>query len=95
MSTEDMLDRAEKAQDFVNTDYWIFVSDMLKGTINSEFEEMLANDSHLSLNRASVAVARKVLRMPYIDIEQGKAAVKAVETHQAAYRGKLGKSQGE
>ncbi len=90
MSTEDMLDRAEKAQDLVNTDYWIIMSDMLKGTINSEFEEMLADDNHLPLNRASVAVARKILRMPYVDIEQGKAAVKAVETHQAAYRGKLG-----
>ncbi len=85
-----MLDRAEKAKDFINTDYWTIVSDMLKGTINSEFEEMLADDSHLPLNRASVAVARKVLRMPYIDIEQGRAAVKAVETHQAAYGGKLG-----
>jgi len=89
MSTGDILDRAEKAQDLVNTDYWVIMSDMLKGTINSEFEEMLADDGHLPLNRASVAVARKILRMPYIDIEQGKAAVKAVETHQAAYRGKL------
>ncbi len=89
MSTENMLDRAEKAQDLVNTDYWLIMSDMLKGTINSEFEEMLADDRHLPLNRASVAIARKILRMPYLDIEQGKAAVKAVETHKAAYRGKL------
>ena len=89
MTTEQIMTRAEQASNFIHSEYWDLMSNMLTGMVNSEFEEMLSDDSHLALNRASVVVARKMLRMPYIDIEQGKAAVRAVEDHQTASGGRI------
>lgn len=68
------VERADLARNFVNDPYWSVVSRMLSGTIQSETEEMLISDEHLAVNRASVAICRKVLQMPFFDIEQGKVA---------------------
>jgi hypothetical protein len=83
LSTDDMLDVAEEAANFITTAYWRRMTVMLDRTIASEFEEMLQGEGSRELNQASIVVARKMLRMPFIDIEQGKAAVQAVERHQA------------
>jgi hypothetical protein len=66
--------RAQSAASFVEHPYWTVMSRMLTGTIQAETEEMLAGDTRLAVNRASVAICRKVMQMPYFDIEQGKAA---------------------
>ena len=68
------LQRADMAASFVEHPYWPIVARMLSGTIQSETEELLAGDAHKDVNRASVAMCRKVLNMPFFDIEQGKAA---------------------
>jgi len=47
---------------------------MLSGTIQNETEQALASDEHIAMNRASVAMCRKVLQMPFFDIEQGRLA---------------------
>ena len=78
-----MLDIASEAASFASHNYWRRMTVMLNGMINAEFEEMLNEDGKRELNRASIAVARKMLRMPFIDIQQGKAAVSAVERHAA------------
>lgn len=50
---------------------------MLSGTIQAETEQLLSGDDHVAVNRASVAICRKVLQMPFFDIEQGKLAESA------------------
>lgn len=74
MSHEDAINRANMAMSFVEHPYWNVMSKMLSGTIKAETEEMLAGDSKLALNRASVAICRKILQAPFFDIEQGKIA---------------------
>ncbi len=60
---------------------------MLSGTISAETEKMLEGDENLALSRASVAICRKVMKMPYFDIEQGRAAG-------AAYQAAVARSKG-
>jgi len=67
--------RADLAVRFIDEPYWGLMCQMLTGTIRAETEEMLSSDERLMMNRASVAVCRKVMRMPFIDIEQGERAV--------------------
>lgn len=74
MTYEDAMSRAEMAASFVSHPYWAIVSNMLAGTIKSETEELLVGDGHAPVNRASVAICRKVIQMPFFDIEQGKLA---------------------
>ena len=59
--------------------YWAVINEMLSGTIKSEMEDMLQGDERLAMNRASVAICRKVQRMPHVDIEQAGLAAKAIE----------------
>lgn len=84
-SMDDIVKLAESASSFVHAPYWRRMSRMLNGTIVAEMEEMLAGDNHLALNRASVAIARKFLRMPYADIEQGKAALRAMDNFKSPF----------
>ena len=73
-SYEDAVRVGSLADSFVKHPYWDRVSRMLSGTIQSETEELLKNSEHEAVNRASVAICRKVLQMPFIDIEQGRMA---------------------
>lgn len=73
------MNRANLASSFVEHPYWALMCNMLMGTTKSEFEEMLTSDDRLPLARASVVVCRKVMRMPFLDIEQGKRAVAIAE----------------
>lgn len=66
---------------------------MLNNTIQAETEEMLRGDDRLPMNRASVAMCRKVLQMPFFDIEQGfiaesryNIAVQKFKAHSSAER---------
>lgn len=72
-SADEARRRADMAVRFVEEPYWALMCQMLTGTTRAEFEEMLSSDERLAINRASVAICRKVMRMPFIDIEQGKA----------------------
>ena len=81
------MHRAEIAADFVQHPYWDILSRMLSGTIQSETEEMLAKDDHIAVNRASVAICRKLLQAPFFDIEQGKAV--QIEYQRAVTRGRV------
>lgn len=74
MTYEDAIARAELAASFVSHPYWEVVSGMLAGTIKAETEELLLDDKHAPVNRASVAICRKVLQAPSFDIEQGRLA---------------------
>lgn len=74
LTYEDAVKRADMAGSFVIHPYWELVSRMLAGTIKSETEQLLNGDEHSSVNRASVAICRKVLQMPFFDIEQGRMA---------------------
>ena len=76
MSYEEAVRRADYAKSFVQHPYWEIVSRMLSGTIQAETEQLLAGDDHIAVNRASVAMCRKVLQMPFFDMEQGKLAEK-------------------
>jgi hypothetical protein len=60
------------AQSFIMHPYWDRVAKMLSGTIQSETEQLLSGSDKQDINRASVAICRKVLQMPFIDIEQGR-----------------------
>lgn len=74
-TSEEAKRRADMAMRFIEEGYWSLMCQMLTGTIRAETEEMLAGDERLVMNRASVAVCRKVMRMPFIDIEQGERAL--------------------
>lgn len=74
MSYEDALRRAELAKSFVLHPYWEIMARMFSGTIQAETEQLLAGDDHKDVNRASVAMCRKALQMPFFDIEQGRLA---------------------
>lgn len=74
LNYEDAMRRAELAMSFVQHPYWDIVARMLSGTIQAETEQLLAGDENRQVNRASVAMCRKVLQMPFFDIEQGKVA---------------------
>jgi len=78
------------AESFVNHPYWAIVSKMLSGTIQSETEDMLTTDERIHVNRASVAMCRKVLQMPFFDIQQGTLA----RTMLAVNEAKLGLTRG-
>lgn len=73
-SYEDAVRTGTLAESFVIHPYWDRISKMLSGTIQAETEELLKNSEHEAVNRASVAICRKVLQMPFIDIEQGRMA---------------------
>lgn len=74
MNYEEATRRADLAASFVQHPYWEIVSRMLSGTIQAETEQLLGSDEHRQVNRASVAMCRKVLQMPFFDIEQGRLA---------------------
>lgn len=80
MSYEDALNRAELAASFVQHPYWDILSSMLSGTIQAETEQLLSGDDHKEVNRASVAICRKVIQMPFFDIEQGRLATSMYES---------------
>ena len=85
MTTEDVLDIAASAHGFIDHPYWSRMSSMLAATEKAEMETLLdptAPPEAQTLSRASVAIVRRVLAMPYTDIAQGEQAVKAVERHQ-------------
>lgn len=92
MNYDEVIQRAEFAASFVQHPYWPMVARMLSGTIQAETESLLASDEHKEINRASVAMCRKVLQMPFFDIEQGKVIVaeferaKAVESRRRSNR---------
>lgn len=79
LSSEAVLERASQASDFLHHPYWALLSRMLAGTIHAETEEMLSGDAHLAVNRASVAICRKILSAPFADVEQGRAVQEAME----------------
>lgn len=83
MSYEEAVRRADLAGSFVSHPYWEIVSRMLSGTIQSETEQLLSGNNHEDINRASVAICRKVLHMPFIDIEQGQMAERERQRAQA------------
>lgn len=68
------MQRAEMAASFVQHPYWAIMSRSMSGTIQAETENLLASDEHKDVNRASVAISRKYLQMPFFDIEQGRLA---------------------
>src|SRR6267142_4116282 len=72
LNYDEAVRRADYAASFVQHPYWEIVSRMLSGTIQNETEQALASDEHIAMNRASVAMCRKVLQMPFFDIEQGR-----------------------
>lgn len=74
MTYEDAIRRAEAAGSFVVHPYWEVMVKMLSGTIQSETEALLSGDEHMAVNRASVAICRKILQMPHFDLEQGRLA---------------------
>ena len=74
MSYDEAIARAELAASFIQHPYWATISRMLSGTIQAETEQLLSGDDHMAVNRASVAICRKVLQMPFFDIEQGQLA---------------------
>ena len=74
LNYQEAVQRADWARSFIDHPYWAVLSRMLTGTIQNETEQMLTGDDHLALNRASVAMCRKILQAPFLDIEQGKLA---------------------
>lgn len=93
LSYEEAIQRAALARQFVDHPYWHIVSRMLTGTIQAETEELLTDDKHIAVNRASVAMCRKILQMPFFDIEQGRAAEKRLELAMARKTAKTTKAQ--
>lgn len=91
---ESVMRRAGMADSFTKHPYWEVISRMLSGTIQAETEQLLSNDDHLAVNRASVAICRKVLQMPYFDIEQGKIAESAYESAKVRMARKYGAPEG-
>lgn len=86
------MQRADFARSFVEHPYWAVMSRMLSGTIAAETEQLLAGNEKEEMNRASVGVCRKILKMPFYDIEQGKAAEVAYQA--AIARSKVARSEG-
>lgn len=80
------MQRAELAASFVQHPYWQIMAKSMSGTIQRETEQALASDEHIAINRASVAMCRKYLNMPFIDIEQGKLAMNEYEKAMARGR---------
>lgn len=74
LSYDEAMTRATLAAEFVQQPYWDIMSRMLSGTIQNETEQLLTGDEHMAVNRASVAICRKVIQMPFFDIEQGRMA---------------------
>jgi hypothetical protein len=88
LDTGDVLDIAALAHNFVDHPYWSRMSRMLANTEKAEMETLLdptTPPEAQSLSRASVAMIRRLLAMPYTDIEQGKQAVNAVEQHRVRW----------
>lgn len=88
LGTGEILDIAAMAHAFTGDPYWRRMTIMLKNTETAEMETLLdptSTHDQQVLSRASVANIRKLLVMPYIDIAQGDAAVKAVERHQERF----------
>lgn len=85
------MQRADFARSFVEHPYWAVMSRMLSGTIAAETERMLESDDGLAMSRASVGMCRKILKAPYFDIEQGKAAEVAYQA--AIARSKVARSE--
>ena len=85
--TEEALNVAGIAKAFVDHPYWSRMTRMLQNMERAEMEVLLSAKQHEQheLSRASIAVCRKVIAMPLLDIEQGKAAVSAVERHEARF----------
>ena len=88
MTYEDAVKRADWAGSFVEHPYWLVMTRMLSGTIQNETEQILSGDDHAAVNRASVAICRKVLQMPFLDIEQGQLAERERQRAQAHLAGR-------
>lgn len=82
------------ADSFVNHPYWDILSRMLAGTIKAETEQLLAGDDHMAVNRASVAMCRKVLQMPFFDIEQGQLAERTYQQAKSQLARRRGSQSG-
>lgn len=83
---DDAMKRAEMAASFVQHPYWPIISRSMSGTIQASTESLLTSDEHKDVDRASVAMCRKYLQMPFFDIEQGKAVVAEFERAKATLR---------
>lgn len=85
------------AATFIAHPYWDVISRMLSGTIQAATEELLTSDEHVAVNRASVAMCRKIIQAPFFDIEQGRIAESAyqVAIAQRAKRGRAPNSAEE
>lgn len=94
MTYDEAIKRAELAASFIAHPYWEYVSRMLSGTIQAETEEVLASNEHLESNRAAVAHCRKMLQMPFRDIEQGRLAEGEYRKAQASYARRRGVQSG-
>jgi len=83
-TTDDVLNVAEHAASFIRHEYWTRMLRMLRNLERAETDTLLdpTQQEQHALCRASVAVCRKVMAMPYADMEQGRQAVRAVEQHQ-------------
>ena len=85
VNTEEVFDIAENAISFTKSVYWDRMMLMLRNMEKTELNVLLNPkevEAH-SIARASVAVCRKVMAMPYIDIEQGKAAIQQLDAYRA------------
>lgn len=83
MNYEEAMQRAEWAASFVQHPYWAIMSRSMSRTIQVETEDLLSGDDHKDVNRASVAISRKYLQMPFFDIEQGRLAAAEFERAKA------------
>jgi hypothetical protein len=88
LTTDEVFSLAESAIAFTKSAYWDRMTQMLQNWEKVETDVLLnptQEEAH-ALARASITVCRKVMAMPFVDIEQGKAAMKAVEAHGARFR---------
>jgi len=83
VTTEEILDLAENALIFTKSAYWERMLLTMQTMEKIELDVLLnpkEEEAH-SIARAAVAVCRKFQAMPYIDIEQGRAAMKTIESY--------------
>ena len=83
VSSEEILDLAESALIFTKSAYWERMLLTMQTMEKIELDVLLnpKEDEAHSIARAAVAVCRRVQAMPYIDIEQGRAAMKTIESY--------------
>lgn len=88
------MERAGMAASFIAHPYWRFMSKFLSNVVSAETESLLdkTRSQEHDMNRAAVSVARRLLQMPFIDIEQGKQAIELTERMQSNL-GTFGRAQ--